>query len=190
MLMPARRRLYQQKLGFYLFLVSLGIFFFASMMAYAVIRTKVVKPTDHQLTIPVSFWLSTIVLLTISFALHMAVESVHAEFQKRFRQWIAVAFGLSFVFFILQSQGLSSLISTHLKWVSGEAKLYGVSFTLALLHALHVFGGLIYLWIVAARAFKGRYDHEHHGPVDMCASYWHFLDGVWVIMLATFWLTA
>ncbi len=188
--MPVRRRLYQQKLGFYLFLVSLGIFFFSSMMAYAVIRTKAIKPTDHQLVIPTSFWISTGVLIAISFGLHFAVEAVHTENQKRFRKWMVGTFILSFVFFILQAQGLGDLIFTHLKWVRGEAKLYGISFTLAMLHALHVFGGLVYLWIVTVRAFRNRYDHENHGAVDMCATYWHFLDGVWIVMLMTFWLTA
>ena len=61
---------------------------------------------------------------------------------------------------------------------------------LAILHALHVAGGVIALAIVSILALLGRYDHERHGPVDFAAQYWHFLDAVWLCMLAAFWLTS
>jgi cytochrome c oxidase subunit 3 len=65
----------------------------------------------------------------------------------------------------------------------------GMVAVLALLHALHVAGGVIALGIVSVRAVLGRYDHERHWPVDFAAQYWHFLDAVWLCMLAAFWLT-
>ncbi len=40
-------------------------------------------------------------------------------------------------------------------------------------------------WVIF-RALRGSYDHERHWPVDICATYWHFLDVVWVVMLVTF----
>ena len=60
---------------------------------------------------------------------------------------------------------------------------------LAFLHALHVAGGIIALGVVAVRASHGRYDHERHFAVDFTANYWHFLDIVWLVMLASFWAT-
>ena len=62
-------------------------------------------------------------------------------------------------------------------------------YVLALLHALHVAGGVVALGIVSTRSWLGRYDHERHWPVDFTAQYWHFLDAVWIFMLAAFWLT-
>jgi cytochrome c oxidase subunit 3 len=49
-------------------------------------------------------------------------------------------------------------------------------------HALHVLGGLIGLGVTTAHAFQGRYDHENYVGVKSAAMYWHFLDGVWIIM--------
>ena len=60
---------------------------------------------------------------------------------------------------------------------------------LAILHALHVLGGIFALGIVSVRTAMGQYDHERHWPVDFAAHYWHFLDLVWIVMLTTFWLT-
>jgi len=65
----------------------------------------------------------------------------------------------------------------------------GMVFVLAFLHALHVAGGVLALGLVAVRSLTGRYDHERHWPVDFAAHYWHFLDGVWICMLAAFWWT-
>ena len=62
----------------------------------------------------------------------------------------------------------------------------GMVVVLAILHALHVLGGVIALFIVAVGSLRGRYDHERHWPVDFAAQYWHFLDLVWICMLISF----
>jgi cytochrome c oxidase subunit 3 len=59
---------------------------------------------------------------------------------------------------------------------------------MAFLHALHVIGGMGFLGFVMVQAARQRYDHERHWTVDNCASYWHFLDAVWIIMLVTFFI--
>ena len=61
-----------------------------------------------------------------------------------------------------------------------------MSFALSLIHALHVLGGMIFLGFVMYQARRQKYDHERHFAVDNCANYWHFLDVVWVCMLAVF----
>jgi cytochrome c oxidase subunit 3 len=61
---------------------------------------------------------------------------------------------------------------------------------LAVLHALHVMGGIIALALVTARAGLGRYDHERFWAIQFSAYYWHFLDLVWIVMLVAFWATS
>ena len=189
-LLQTRREHYQAKLGFYLFLVSLAMFFLASMLAYAVIATAVVKPGDVQLRLPWEFLPSTAILICVSLALHRAVENVHQERQRRFRHCLIAGLILAFAFCIFQCFGLNELIAIHSRWGSGQAKMYGIAFTLALVHALHVVGGLFFLWFVTIRGLHDTYDHERHYAVDLCATYWHFLDGVWIAMLATFLITS
>lgn len=64
--------------------------------------------------------------------------------------------------------------------------LYGLVFFLVLIHALHVFGGIIALARTWQQARRGVYDHEHYQPVRHVALYWHFLDAVWLAMFFTF----
>ncbi len=52
-------------------------------------------------------------------------------------------------------------------------------------HGMHVFGGVVYLSIVAYLASRGRFLNGNHSPVELVGLYWHFVDLVW-IMVFTF----
>lgn len=184
----ARPDLFRAKLGVYLLIVSLAIFFVAAMIAYGVIRTSVsinLKP----LRMPLSFLISTGVLVLISLLMHLAVVNVRREKQRPYRRYLTAAMGLGFLFLLLQGEGMAQLILTHFREEAGTGKLYGICFTIALLHAAHVIGGIVFLVYVWIQAQRDRYDHERHWTVDICASYWHFLDIIWILMLVTFWWT-
>lgn len=71
-----------------------------------------------------------------------------------------------------------------------EKSLEGLVFVVVLLHVVHFTAGMIALAMVTWRGLKGRYDHEYHGGLHLCAIYWRFLDIVWVVLFATFLLTA
>lgn len=203
-LLPARQKLYQAKLGFYLFLASLGMFFIASLITYLIIRDQAFTrisnaipdsiatmgpETYASLKLPISFWISTVLLVLVSFALHRACFMVRRERQQEFRFFLVVGAIGAFAFVIIQSFGMAHLLGEHFSKADGSMKVYGMSFTLSFLHALHVLGGLIFLGFVIRNAWNEQYDHERHWTVDNCASYWHFLDVVWAVMLIMFVVT-
>ncbi len=68
----------------------------------------------------------------------------------------------------------------------GESRLEGLFFVLILLHALHFVAGMVALTLVTRRGLAGRYDHEYHAGVKLCARYWRFLDVVWIALFGTF----
>ncbi len=93
------------------------------------------------------------------------------------------------VFIGMQCRAMGEMLSgTILEGT--ERGVAGMVVVLALLHALHVAGGIIALGMVSLRAMHGKYDHERHWPVDFAAQYWHFLDVIWLFMLAAFWMTS
>lgn len=186
--LKSRPQLYQAKLGVYLFIASLGVFFFASLIVYAVIRTSL-SIDLLPLEMPNSFLTSTLVLLGVSLFMHLAVQSIKTEKQNRFRAFLVLTSICVLGFLFLQCFGLFELLQTHFEHQAGFSKLYGISFTLALVHAAHVFGGAVFLGYVWMQSLRGRYDHERHWTVDICATYWHFLDVIWILMLCTFWMT-
>lgn len=203
-LVPARRDLFQAKLVFYLFLASLGMFFVASLITYLIIRNHAFHPIPdavpgsiltqgpkayQSLTLPVSFWLSTVALIAVSILLQRACWLVHREKQDDFRRWLIWSLVAATLFVLIQAFGLADLLRQHFSKPDGSMKVYGMSFTLSFIHALHVVGGMVFLGFIIVQAFRNRYDHERHWAVDHCASYWHFLDVVWACMLITFVVT-
>lgn len=203
-LIPARQALYQAKMVFYLFLASLGMFFLGSLITYLVIRDQAFRPIAdaipgsiltqgpevyQPLQVPFAFWVSTAALVVISVALQKAVWAVHRERQVYFRRLLLVAWLAAITFVVIQAYGMRDLAVQHFSRIDGSTKVFGMSFTLSFIHALHVLGGMVFLGFIIYQAFRGRYDHERHWAVDHCASYWHFLDVVWVCMLLMFVLT-
>ncbi|MEL7498474.1 MAG: cytochrome c oxidase subunit 3 [Planctomycetota bacterium] len=200
-LVPARQELYRAKLVFYLFLASLGMFFIGSLITYLIVRRLAFEPHPDAipgtpmadgpssyvpLEIPLSFWISTALLLLISFFLQKAVWAVQRQKLSRFQTWLNWSMFGSVMFFAIQAFGMYDLFAQHFSADDGSMKVYGMSFTMAFIHALHVFGGMVFLGYIIVQARRNKYDHERHWAVDHCASYWHFLDVVWACMLITF----
>jgi len=200
-LIPARRQLYQAKLGFYLFLASLAMFFIASMITYLIIRQQAFSghpdalpgtamsagPANYaSLVLPMTFWISTAALLLVSYFLQQAVWAVRQQHLSKMRMWLGCSLLGAVTFVAIQSFGMVDLWNQHASKLDGSMKVYGMSFTLAFIHVLHVVGGMAFLGFVIYQAGRDKYDHERHWAVDHCASYWHFLDVIWVCMLMTF----
>ena len=67
--------------------------------------------------------------------------------------------------------------------------MFGLTFCLIAIHVGHVLGGLIPLSFLAIRTFVHKLGIEQMPMVRGCASYWHFLELVWLAMFAAFLLT-
>ncbi|MEM6470591.1 MAG: cytochrome c oxidase subunit 3 [Planctomycetota bacterium] len=182
--MPVDRR---GKQGGWLFLGSLLIFFLTSIFLYGLYAYSRKDDPLSEIPLPRSFLISTVCLLAISLLVHAATRQVRRD---RFRStaWLlGVSTVSAIVFTVVQCFAMNDLLP---ETVSGPGRgVIGMVIVLAVLHALHVLGGIIALGVVAVRSSQGKYDHERHWPVDFAAHYWHFLDVVWVCMIATFWMT-
>lgn len=179
--------------GAWLLLISLSIFFLATIALYAiyvVMRMSGGKDPVAPFYLPISFITTTVILIAISTCLHLAVEAVRREARKDLMRYLVLAALLALAFFGVQSYGMAWIVSRFANDMSASRSLYGMTFVLALLHALHVVGGLIALGMVTVRTLHGKYDHESYFAIRFCALYWHFLDIVWLLMLVAFGIAA
>lgn len=156
-------------------------------LIYVVLRAGKTPGELPQLRLPLGFIGSSIFLIGVGAGLQFAINAIRLEKQAEFRRWLAVSLALSMMFVLVQSFGMYMLFATHLKVRNPSTTLYGMTFFLALVHALHVVGGQIAILIVFIRAMLHKYDHEKYGGVVFTAMYWHFLDAVWIVMLISFW---
>ena len=179
----------RQHLGGYLFLVSLFIFFLSSILLYGIYAYSRRNDAQSDTPLPSSFLVSTICLIAISGLVHAASRMVRRD---RYRATSILLFSSSVTavgFIWMQCQAMYGMLDGPALAEGTSKGVAGMLIVLAFLHALHVAGGVIALAIVSFHSMKGRYDHERHWPVDFAAQYWHFLDVIWLFMLAVFWTT-
>ncbi|MCG8648321.1 MAG: cytochrome c oxidase subunit 3 [Pirellulales bacterium] len=176
-------------LGGMIFLVSLLVFFLASILIYVIYAYWRRNDPQSEAVLPASFLVSTACLIVVSGLVHMATRTVRREKRPATCGLLCVAAITAMVFMAVQFTAMNQMLrGPGLQEGTGKG-VVGMVAVLAILHALHVAGGVIALGMVSVRSLVGRYDHERHWPVDFAAQYWHFLDAVWLCMLAAFWLT-
>jgi cytochrome c oxidase subunit 3/cytochrome o ubiquinol oxidase subunit 3 len=71
----------------------------------------------------------------------------------------------------------------HQDGLTIRTNLFGTTFyALVGLHASHVIAGLVLLGTVLVLALRGLVEASHAGRAETLSLYWHFVDGVWVVV--------
>ena len=184
--LPVDRRIRQ---GGWLFLLSLLIFFLSSILLYAIYAYTRRDDPQNEVPLPSAFLVSTVCLVAISVLVHLATRSVRRDRFRATAWLLGVSTVAAVVFTVVQCFAMNEMLLGPAMFSGTSKGVAGMIVVLAILHALHVLGGIFALGIVGIRSLRGVYDHERHWPVDFAAHYWHFLDLVWICMLLAFWLT-
>jgi len=135
---------------------------------------------------PRIFWGSTIAIVASSVAIQMALRSFRQREMNNYRLLLAITFLLGIAFVGLQWLGFSELWEQQkvtFRGASGAGQFLYVIFGL---HALHVVGGIIALIVLFTRAFFGNVKSYSPVPVEVAATYWHFVDILWLYLLIFF----
>ena len=170
-------------LGMWVFLASLAVLFIAAIVGFLIVRLRADGgPPTAPLRLPIGMWAATMVLLAGSVSIHRALHAIRGGRQTACSRLLAVALVLGVLFLAVQSWNWWELIRRSLTASSNLGAF--TFFMLTGLHAAHVIGGFALLAIVWERSRRGRYDGQLHSGVTYAAMYWHFLDGVWLVLFA------
>jgi cytochrome c oxidase subunit III len=139
-------------------------------------------PTPREvLDLPI---LASILLWSSTFTIVIAVRALRAGHGARFKTWWLFTFLLGLSFLLLTAREWARLIGTVGLTIS--TNLFGTTFySLVGLHALHVTIGLSVIALVFVLAMRGYVDAEQAERTEVFSWYWHFVDGVWVIVFLT-----
>jgi cytochrome c oxidase subunit III len=136
-------------------------------------------PTPAQvLELPI---LSTICLLSSSITVHYAVGALRKDNVRGCTIGLAGTVLLGAIFLMMTAREWYHLI--HDFGLTIGTNLFGTTFySLVGLHASHVVVGLTMLTIALALSLRGRVTEEHAERLEVLSLYWHFVDGVWVVV--------
>ena len=176
-----------RKLGIWVFLASEVIFFAAIITAFLVYRDKsVAGPDPRQILTLLIPTINTLILLTSSVTMVMALESIKHDHRARTWQWLVVTAALGATFLVLKGTEYSELFAAGL---TPSTNIFGsVYFTLTGFHAAHVLIGIIWILSVVAKTVRGGFSAANHLPVEIVGLYWHFVDLVWVAIFMVVYL--
>ncbi|MHA6889893.1 cytochrome c oxidase subunit 3 [Ralstonia pseudosolanacearum] len=163
------------RIGLRVFMGVATTLFSLLILAYAMrMREADWMPIPH----PVLLWWNTGALALASAAMQMARQA-----STRRAAWLLAGGALAALFVIGQWTAWQQLSAGGQGVTVNPSNSFLYVFTG--LHALHVIGGLIAWGITAARL---RADPERaRRAVALCATYWHFLLAVWLVLLAAMW---
>ena len=180
-----------QRLGMVLFLVSLAVLFAAGVVGYLVIRGRsgsALPPGSIEL--PAGLWASTAVLLGSGLTTRAAVLNLRRGSPAGLRRWLSFTWALGAVFMAIQTPCMVDLLNSHeVALEQKNVSIYGIAAALILIHALHVIGGMAPLSWLTLQALRHRLGPARRSAVHLWATYWHFLEVVWIILLALFFFT-
>jgi cytochrome c oxidase subunit III len=125
--------------------------------------------------------LGTICLLSSSITVHFAVSALRKANIRGCTLWLAGTVMLGAIFLMTTAREWYHLI--HDFGLTIRTNLFGTTFySLVGLHATHVVIGLMLLTTALALLLSGRMGERHAERLEVLSLYWHFVDGVWVVV--------
>lgn len=179
---PQRKKIHPHKFTLWVAIASI-LMMFAGLTSAFIVKSNLVG--WRQIEMPKVFWVSTGAILLSSLTMQMALRSFRQREMQRYRALIALTFVLGILFVVLQWFGFSNLWEQNIRF-SGSAGAGQFLYVIFGLHALHVAGGIIALMIMFIKAFFGKTKLYSSVPVEVAATYWHFVDLLWIYLLVFF----
>ncbi|MDQ6478831.1 cytochrome c oxidase subunit 3 [Dyadobacter sp. LHD-138] len=168
----------------WLFLVSIIMLFASQTSAYLVRRAE---GNWLEFEMPRIFWYSTAVLLVSSLAMQWAYFSAKKDDFKSLKIAISITFVLGLAFLWMQFEGWKQLVAMNVYFVGNPSGSFFYVFTG--LHGFHIISGIIVLIYAFRAVFKQKVHSKNLRQIQICATYWHFLDLLWLylfVFLLTF----
>ncbi|MFL5774625.1 MAG: heme-copper oxidase subunit III [Flavisolibacter sp.] len=136
---------------------------------------------------PRVFWFSTAVILASSITIQASLRAFKQRAMSQFRILFLSTLILGIVFVTLQWIGFTYLWNHGVRFEgAGAGQFLYIIFGL---HGLHVLGGIIALAVIAIRQYFSKIRSYDATPIEVMATYWHFVDLLWVYLLIFFiWL--
>ena len=150
--------------------------------AYIVSSSREDWLTDLQ--IPYYFYISTAVILLSSLTYILAKNAIGHDRAKACTSWLLLTLVLGVAFIVLQFRGFNEMLS-YGYYFTGPTSSIKMSyvFLIAAVHIVHVLAGIISLTVVLFNQMKGKYTSSSYLGMSLGATFWHFLDLLWVYLV-------
>ena len=168
-------------LGFWIYLMTDLIMFAVLFSTYAVLHGNTFGgPTSHDLFDLPYVLKETLILLTSSFTIGLALLAAHAQKIRSVFVWLGITAVLGSVFLVMEISEFSHLIHdgagfTRSAFLSSYFSLVGT-------HGAHIAFGLLWIIVLVIALLKRGLTSSMVRKLTLLSFFWHFLDIVWIFI--------
>ncbi len=165
------------QLGIWALLATISMLFAGFTSAYLVRR---VGADWQHVSLPRILWFNSGLLLASSITLEQARAGMRQWRTEAAKSWLLVTTFLGVAFLVgqlfawrqLRVQGVYVPTSPHSSFF----------YMLTATHGLHLLGGIVALFFALSRVWRSRWSAAEPNALNLCATYWHFVDGLWIYL--------
>jgi cytochrome c oxidase subunit III len=162
-------------------IASMVMMFAGLTSAYVVSKNRPDWIAEFEL--PATLYWSTLVILISSVTFHFAKSSIGAGQRKNGTILLLATLVLGIAFVFLQFQSFSDIINAGYYFTGSESTITtSFIYVVVLAHLAHLAAGLLVLLVVIYNHFKQRYFSGQMLGIELGATFWHFLDFLWLYL--------
>lgn len=178
-----RQKLHPHKFTLWVAIASI-LMMFAGLTSAFIVKSNLVGWRDIDM--PKVFWASTAAIVSSSVTIQMALRAFRQRDMRLYRSLLLTTLLLGVAFVVLQWIGFKNLWDLQKITFKGSAGAGQFLYVIFGLHALHVIGGVIALLVLSIKAFFGKTKVYSPVSTEVAATYWHFVDLLWIYLLVFF----
>lgn len=171
------RAMEPKKFAMWLFIASVTMIFAALTSAYLV---RQAAGNWMVFELPSLFAVTTAIILVSSMTMHWAYLAAKRDNLEMTKLAISITTVLGIAFMIGQFKAWSALVQESVYFVGNPSGSF--VYVLSGVHMLHVVGGVVFLLIVLVATFRFKVHSRRLVQIELCATYWHFLDVLWLYL--------
>jgi cytochrome c oxidase subunit 3 len=137
-----------------------------------------------NIDLPQAFFISTVLIIISSVTYILAKRAAKQNRQKQVTNYLLITLILGISFIVLQFVGFSQMLESGYYFTGPTSNIkMSYIFLIAFVHILHVVAGLISLLVVITQQLRKKYSPENILGLELGATFWHFLDILWVYLI-------
>jgi cytochrome c oxidase subunit III len=174
------KKIHPYKFTLWVAMGSIVMMFAGFTSAYIVKRSQA---NWQGYDLPIIFSYSTAVIILSSITMIMAVRRFKEQRMAEYRRFMLITALLGTAFIVMQWMGFGILADSGIKLVGPGSNVSG-SFlaVIAGVHMAHVLGGVIAILVMLRKAFSRTTRSYSRVGVEVAATYWHFVDVLWIYL--------
>ncbi len=188
------------KFGMWLFLLTEVLLFGGLFLAYAVFRAWNYEMflNSHQLLDVKLGTLNTIVLITSSVSMALAIRFTQMNDRKKTLISLFITLALAAIFLVVKYFEYSHKIHEGLlpgkfftfSGIEGDNPhiFFSLYFMMTGLHGIHIVAGMSVIVYMIVRTWKSHFSSEYYTPLEVTGLYWHLVDLIWIFLFPLFYL--